>query len=256
MIHPPFKLISDGLKKIYWWAKTKLFWKSVLGAHRHWLKRTGIGYKWESIGEGIEYSASLARWPEGPEQSKIMLRTKNGKTYDSITLVIETEGGKYIHEETKAVTDIGATPRITTLSGWPVYRLFAREDDIFSSYDTYQIRITHLVENHESRSVDFRTPHFNPIDQTLANPDDWIGWAGTPVNISLIRDQQRRLESRIWRKVGCPQLGIGWRHSGQNAVMYGVSSVLLSPVFVRTAYWFLLFAGYRKFSDADEQDDC
>jgi hypothetical protein len=258
VIHvPPLKFISDIIKKVYWWAKSKIFWESILASHRHWQSRRGIGSRWESIGEGIEYSQSLARWPEGPEQSKIALRTTNGKTYNSVTLTVETVGGKYIHDETKILTDIGATPRITTLSGWPVYRLFVSEGRISSSYDTYQIRITRLVENNQSRSVDFYTPSFTPpIDQTITNHDDWIGWAGKPVNIALIRDQQENLKKRIWRKVGYPQMGVGWKHSGQNFLMYGMSSVLLSPAFVRTAYWLLLFVGYRKFENAQEDDEC
>jgi hypothetical protein len=107
VIHiPPLKLISDALKKIYWWFKSKLFWKPVLASHRSWLKRTGIGSKWELIGEDIEYSQSLARWPEGPEQSKIAFRTKNGRMFSSVTLVIETVGGRYVHDGTKILKDV------------------------------------------------------------------------------------------------------------------------------------------------------
>jgi hypothetical protein len=57
MIHiPPLKPITDTLKSIYWWIKSRIFWKSVYASHKIWAEGTGIGSNWEFIGEDIEYS--------------------------------------------------------------------------------------------------------------------------------------------------------------------------------------------------------
>ena len=257
MVHPPpFKFIIDVLKRIYWWFKTKLFWKSVLASHRHWTRRTGIGSSWKTIGKDIEYSESLARWPEGPEQSKVAVRTKNGRKFDSVVFVVEANpySSKYVHEETRTVTDVGEIPRIIILTGFPTYRTIVREGGIFSSYDAYRIRISHLVENKVGRYVNLETPVYTPIDQTIANHRHWSSWRGTPVNLSLIREKQEVLREEIWHKLGHPQLGLGWRRSGKNVLAYYMSVFALSDLFVRTIYWLSIFTDLRKFDLNDEDD--
>jgi hypothetical protein len=169
MIHhfPPMGWLRTLFRKIYWWCKGNLFFGSVLASHKEWLVKTGLGSDWEEIGEDIEYSLSVARWPEGPDASKIALRTKNGTKFDSVTFVVEASGGKLTCDATGTISFLSELPRYTTLVGFPVSRTYVSEGSTYRSYGDYTVYITQVTENRVSKHVHLGTLSAHPVDQLM-----------------------------------------------------------------------------------------
>jgi hypothetical protein len=255
MIHlPPLGMVHGVVKRVYWWFKSKLFWKTIYASHKRWLERTGLGSDSDKMGDDIECSVSSARWPEGPEESRIAFRTENGRRFDAITFVVEALGGKFDYDATGTISFVSDQPRYTTLPGFPAYRTYASEDSVTVPYSGYRVRITQVTENGVSKSVRFSTPIYHPIDQTLANADDWKSWAGTPVNVELIRDKQNALKTRLWKKLGHPQLGLGNRYSGVPRILYPIVVVMLSDTVIRSLFWLGIATGRIKIDSKDEDE--
>jgi hypothetical protein len=133
----------------------------------------------------------------------------------------------------------------------------------YSTYDSYQVRVTSLTKDGNARKVNLRSEFYTPIDQTLANSNDWVWWNGIecdgePVNVSVIREQQRFLQSRLWGKIGYwpftvvlkdgrfkkQPVGRGYASFYLRRVL---SSVMLSERFIKIIYWIPLILRRRKF---------
>ena len=272
-------------KYLYKKLKDWMFLKILKEAHWGWQRRHGLGTRWTPLGEGIEFSTKFARVPEGPDTSCIALRSI-GDAYDEMTVVIELQCGESKIDVTRYVSNINKNNTILQLSYIPAYETFflITEEDYkraglindgknvlrsYSTYDSYQVRATSLTKNGITRKVNLRSQFYTPIDQTLANSDDWILWNGIecngePVNVSVIREQQRFLQSRLWGKIGYwpftvvlkagrfkrEPVGRGYASFYLRCIL---SSVMLSEPFIRTIYWIPLILRRRKF-DPDESE--
>jgi hypothetical protein len=264
-----------------------MFLKTLKEAHWEWQRQHGLGTRWTPLGEGIEFSAAFARRPEGPNKSRIALRSV-GDQYEEITLVIELKSGEGTYDETRRVSDVGKNMRVVTLSDIPAYEKFLliTEEDYkragliddgknvlrgYSTYDSYQVRVTSLTKEGITRRVDLESPFFTPINQTFTNSKDWViwkgmEWNGTILNLSVIREQQEALKSLLWRKIGY------WRYtvvtkagrlkrqpigSGYTSyyIRYILSAIMLSRPFIKMIYWIPLILRWRKFDLSDYRED-
>jgi hypothetical protein len=203
---------------LYKKLKDWMFLKTLKESYWEWQRRHGLGERWTPLGEGIEFSAAFARSPEGPETSRIALRSI-GNEYDEITLVIELKSGESIYDATRRVSNVSKNARVVILSDVSVYELFLliTEEDYkrvglidngknvlcgYSTYDSYRVRVTSLTTDGITRSVNLKSHFYAPVDQTLANPTDWIiwkgmEWSGALVNLSVVIAQQTELANRL-----------------------------------------------------------
>jgi hypothetical protein len=201
---------------LYKKLKDWMFLKTLKEAHWEWQRQHELGTRWTPLGEGIEFSEAFARRPEGPETSRIALRSV-GDEYEEITLVIELKSGEGIYDETRRVSNVDKNVRVVTLSDIPAYEefLLITEEDYkragliddgknglrgYSAYDSYRVRVTSLTKEGITRRVNLKSNFYTPIDQTLANSTHWMiwkgmEWNGAVVNLSVIRAQQEALKS-------------------------------------------------------------
>jgi hypothetical protein len=266
-------------KNLYKKLKDWMFLKTLKESHWEWQRRHALGVRWTPLGEGIEFSNTFARRPEGPETSHIALRS-TGDEYDEMTVVIEFKCGESIIDATRYVSNVGKNSRILILHDVPVYQTFflITEEDYkragliddgknvlsgYSTYDNYRVRVTSLTKDGITRRVNLQSQFYTPINQTLANSNDWIvwkgmEWSGVPVNLSVIREQQRFLQSRLWGKIGYWPFRVVLKEGrfkkqpiGRGYVSYYLrcilSSVMLSEPFIKIIYWIPLILRWRKF---------
>jgi hypothetical protein len=155
-----------------------MFLPTLKAAHRAWLGHRALGSIWEPIGAGIEFSAHLARDPEGPEISQLALRSL-GRKYDSAVVVVEavrgdSDGDAVVFDETRIVSGLDKNPRVIALPSIPTYRLNITEaGHITETYSFLRVRITSLAEGGITRAVNLRSMAFTPLDQPLAQPHLW-----------------------------------------------------------------------------------
>jgi hypothetical protein len=133
----------------------------------------------------------------------------------------------------------------------------------YSTYDSYRVRVTSLTKDGTTRSVNLKSHFYTPVDQTLANPTDWIiwkgmEWSGELVNLSVIRAQQNELANRLWQKIG-PACIVMSRFPRRNSVIasvrYHLASVVSSEPFVKIVYWVPLILRRRKFDPHVSESD-
>jgi hypothetical protein len=274
---------------LYKKLKDWMFLKTLKEAHWEWQRQHGLGTRWKLLGEGIEFSEAFARRPEGPETSRIALRSV-GDAYDEITLVIELKCGDDTYDVTRRVSNVNENSRIIILPDIPAYEQFLliTEEDYkraglvddrknvlcgYSTYDSYQVRVTSLTKEGITRRVNLKGKgyFYTPIDQTSANWKDWITWKGMEwngelVNLSVIRAQQRALKSRLWGKIGYWPFTVAWKAgrlkrqpigSGYTSyyIRYILSSVMLSEPFIKMIYWIPLILRWRKFDPSGYGED-
>ena len=266
---------------LYKKLKDWMFLKTLKEAHWEWQRQHGLGTRWKPLGEGIEFSVAFARRPEGPETSRIALRSV-GDAYDEITLVIELKCGDNTYDVTRRVSNVDENSRIIILSDIPAYEQFLliTEEDYkraglvdngknvlcgYSTYDSYRVRVTSLTNQGITRRVDLKGKgyFYTPIDQTSANWNDWIIWKGMEwnaaiVNLSVIRAQQRALANRLREKIG-PSCIVVSRSPKRNSVIgsvrYHLASFVSSEHFVKPLFWIPFILRRRKFdSYIPEQD--
>ena len=142
----PFRAIAYVYKKVKDW----MFFEPLKASHGEWQKRHRLGTTWQRIGEGIEFSDALARWPEGPEVSRIAFRSVGNK-YDEITIVIEVEYGENLYDETRIVSWVDGNPRIVTLSAIPAYT------DIYLQGYELRVSVTSLTTEGVTRRVNLQS---------------------------------------------------------------------------------------------------
>jgi hypothetical protein len=274
-------------KYLYKKLKDWMFLKVLKEAHWEWQRRRGLGTRWTPLGEGIEFSTEFARLPEGPDTSRIALRSV-GDAYDEMRVVIELQCGESKIDVTRYVSNVGKNSTILMLHDLPAYETFflITEEDYkraglindgknvlrsYSTYDTYQVRVTSLTKDGITRKVNLRSQFYTPIDQTLANPNDWLRWNGSecdgePVNVSVIREQQRFLQNRLWGKIGYwpyrvvlkagrfkkQPVGRGYASFYLRRIL---SRVMLSERFIKIIYWIPLILRRRSFDPHESVPD-
>jgi hypothetical protein len=155
-----------------------MFLPTLEAANIAHLRYRALGSFWKPIGAGIEFLEKLAREPEGPEISRLALRSL-GRKYDQAVVVVEairgdSDGDAVIFDETRIVSGVDKNPRVITLPSIPPVHLYITETgDIAESYSSFRVRITSLTEGGVTRAVNVRTLEFTPLDQTLAHPHLW-----------------------------------------------------------------------------------
>jgi hypothetical protein len=256
---------------LYKKLKDWMFLKTIKEAHWEWQRQHGLGTRWEPLGEGIEFSEAFATRPEGPETSRIALRSLDDE-YDEITLVIELKSGEGTYDETRRVSNVDKNVRVVILSDIPAYKQFLliTEEDYkraglvddgrnvlrgYSTYESYRVTVTCLTKDGITRSVNLKSNFSTPVDQTLANLTDWIiwkgmEWSGALVNLSVIRAQQEELANRLYKKIGPACIVVSRvprRNSVVASVRYHLASVVSSEPFVKIVYWVPLILRRRKF---------
>jgi hypothetical protein len=162
---------------------------------------------WEPIGAGIEFSAHLARDPEGPEISQLALRSL-GRKYDSAVVVVEavrgdSDGDAVVFDETRIVSGVDKNPRVITLPGIPPFDTYITETgDISETYSSFRVRITSLTEGGVTHAVNLQGTKSCPLDQTMAQPYLWKWINSDLFHIGEIVWAKEEIRGRLRDKFG------------------------------------------------------
>lgn len=184
------------------WLAKVMFYRTLKIAHEAWLESRALGVEWEEIGEGIEISESFARWPEGPKDSHLGIRSMC-EDYDSGTVVVEAIRRNVVFDETRVVSGLDKRIRIIKLPGIPAFETYITKDnkDIDQTYDDYVIRITSLTKDGVTRPANLRTLISSPLDITLAQPHLWKRVGDEIFHIGEIVWAKEALRDRVWQIV-------------------------------------------------------